>query len=377
MAAFKGGQLVRSQIPPNTIRSLPPRRGDSTQGHCIERPSVVFARGLRESNCGRGAMPVAPNTMSWRAARLPALSLIGCITAFAPVAIAVTPSDTTSATAQAVRLDPPPRSFSLIATGDVLTEALVTFAAAGFGASTGARYNFAPLFAPVTGMLSSADIAICHMEMPIGAPGDRPGVYGHSPFGGNLILAPYEIADGLRRAGFDRCSTASNHSNDLAEYGIDTTLAALDASGLTHVGTARSPAEAGIEAIVVNSVRLVHLAYTRYSNTVLPTEPWHVDFCGISGAGSRRCQRRAQCRCRRRGRQSAPLEGTDVDSGPRRSTVRRRSHQPGPHRPGRRTRTACDSTCGAGQRNMGVLERWQFHLGNGHVSRQVQRPTYT
>ncbi len=116
------------------------------------------------------------------------------------------------------------------------------------------------------------------MEMPIGAPGERPGVYGHSPFGGNLILAPYEIADGLRRAGFDRCSTASNHSNDLLEPGIDTTLAALDDAGITHVGTARSPAEASSEMIVVNGVRLVHLAYTRYSNTVLPAEPWRLNF---------------------------------------------------------------------------------------------------
>jgi Bacterial capsule synthesis protein PGA_cap len=184
----------------------------------------------------------------------------------------------TSATQPAVRLATPPRSFSLIATGDVLTESLVTSAAATQAAGTVARYDFAPLFAPVTAMLSSADIAICHMEMPIGAPGDRPGVYGRSPFGGNLILAPYEIAEGLRRAGFDRCSTASNHSNDLAEPGIDTTLAALDSAGITHVGTARSPAEAATSIITVNGVRLAHLAYTRYSNTVLPGEPWRVNF---------------------------------------------------------------------------------------------------
>jgi poly-gamma-glutamate synthesis protein (capsule biosynthesis protein) len=101
-----------------------------------------------------------------------------------------------------------------VATGDVLTESLVMSAAAGFVTSNGDRFAFAPLFARVSAIIASADLAICHMEMPIGATGERPGEYGRSPFGGNLILAPYEIADGMRRTGFDRCSTASNHSND-------------------------------------------------------------------------------------------------------------------------------------------------------------------
>lgn len=184
----------------------------------------------------------------------------------------------TSTPSPAVRLTPPARTFSLVATGDVLTESLVTSAAAAHATGAGERFNFAPLFGPVAAMISSADIAICHMEMPIGAPGDRPGVYGRSPFGGNLILAPYEIAEGLRRTGFDRCSTASNHSNDLGEPGIATTLAALDSVGITHAGTARSPAESTPAILTVNGIRVAQLVYTRYSNTVLPSDPWRVNF---------------------------------------------------------------------------------------------------
>jgi poly-gamma-glutamate synthesis protein (capsule biosynthesis protein) len=93
-----------------------------------------------------------------------------------------------------------------------------------------------------------------------------------------LILAPYEIAGDLRRVGFDRCSTASNHSNDLGEPGIDATLAALDAAGITPAGTARTANEATTKLITVNGVKLAHLAYTRYSNTVLPADPWRVNF---------------------------------------------------------------------------------------------------
>lgn len=178
----------------------------------------------------------------------------------------------------AVRLDPPLRSFSLVATGDVLTESPVTMAAAAFATGTAAQFDFAPVFGPITPMLSSVDIAICHMEMPIGTPGQRIGVYGRSPFGGNLILAPYEIADGLHRAGFDRCSTASNHSNDLGVPGIDSTLAALDAAGISHAGTASSPAGSSPSIMTVNGVRLAHLSYTRYSNTVLPADPWRINY---------------------------------------------------------------------------------------------------
>ena len=206
----------------------------------------------------------------------------------------------------ATRLDPPPRSFNLVATGDVLTESVVNDNAA-LAAGPGARFDSRPLFAPITTMLSGADIAICHMEMPIGAPGERPGVYGHSPFGGNLILAPYEIAAGLRRAGFDRCSSASNHSYDLAETGIASTLAALDAVGISHVGTARFPSESALDIVTVNGVRLAHLAYTRYSNTVLPRDPWRVELRVVTRPGR---SRRQHCSSRRRGgcrRQPAPV----------------------------------------------------------------------
>ena len=236
----------------------------------VKNEHIPFSAKQRSSNLG---------AVTRRVARLMSLSPVACMAmAVLSATTAATESVVTSATKPAVRMATPPRSFSLAATGDVLTESLVTSAAEAQAAGTAARYNFAPLFAPVTDLLSSVDIAICHMEMPIGAPGARPGVYGRSEFGGNLILAPYEIADGLRRAGFDRCSTASNHSNDLGESGIDTTLAALDSAGLAHAGTARSPAEAAVNIVSVNGVRLAHLAYTRYSNTALPDEPWHVNF---------------------------------------------------------------------------------------------------
>lgn len=181
-----------------------------------------------------------------------------------------------AASSDARREQPPLRTFSLAATGDVLTEGTVVAAAASY-AIPGARYDFGPVFAPIAPILQAADLAICHMEIPIGGPSDRPGIYGPSPYGGNLLLAPYEVAAGLRATGFDRCSTSSNHSIDLGVGGIDSTLDALDASGVTHVGTARTPVEAGVSTFVVNGVRVAHLAYTTSLNTN-PTDAFRLNY---------------------------------------------------------------------------------------------------
>lgn len=179
--------------------------------------------------------------------------------------------------APAARVDPPGRTLTVAATGDILPENLVLQAGARAAAGTGARYDFAPLFAPVAPLVQWADLAICHVETPIGSPGERPGVYGRSPFGGNRLLTPYEMADALRRTGFDRCSTASNHSYDLADAGVVSTLAALDDAGLGHSGTARTPEEAVPAVFAVNGVRVAHLAYTWGLNTDPPSQPWIVN----------------------------------------------------------------------------------------------------
>jgi poly-gamma-glutamate capsule biosynthesis protein CapA/YwtB (metallophosphatase superfamily) len=128
----------------------------------------------------------------------------------------------------------------------------------------------------VTPLIFAASLAICHEEIPIGYPGAFAGVYGRSPYGGNLLLAPYEIAPALKQAGFDRCTTSSNHSNDVGTPGIDSTLDVLDSMGISHVGTARTPAESAIALFTVNGVRVAHLGYTNYSNTVRPPS-WEVN----------------------------------------------------------------------------------------------------
>lgn len=182
-----------------------------------------------------------------------------------------------TARSPATRLDPPGRSVSVIAGGDVLTESRVRSAAATDGAVTGLRFDFGPMFGELRPVIETADLAICHMEIPVGAPGGPYGYAGRSPFGGNRLLAPYEVAEGLRDVGFDRCSTASNHSNDVGAPGIASTIDALNSVGISVVGTARSVDEAAVTGFEVNRVEVAHLSYTTYSNTVLPAEWWRVN----------------------------------------------------------------------------------------------------
>lgn len=207
-------------------------------------------------------------------------ALVASLSALALGALAVPavradePIDDTPAVAQ--RLAPPMRSFTLLGVGDLLTEAPVNRAAAA-SAPVGARYDFAPLFAPIADIVQAADLAICHMEIPITAPGGKVGWVGKSPYGPNLLAAPHEVAGGLAATGFDRCSTASNHSWDLGAEGVRTTLEALDGAGIGHAGTARSPAEAGVHLFEVNGVRVAHLSYARNSNTGFPREAWRLN----------------------------------------------------------------------------------------------------
>lgn len=94
------------------------------------------------------------------------------------------------------------------------------------------------MFAGVKPVVSGADLAICHMETIYGRDG--------GPFTGYpSFKSPPEVAAALKDAGYDSCSTASNHTLDDGADGVRRTLGAMDAVGLRHTGSARSAAEAG------------------------------------------------------------------------------------------------------------------------------------
>ena len=166
-------------------------------------------------------------------------------------------------------------SFTLAVSGDILPHSRLWQGAKrnAIANSTtnqsGDGYDFRPMFALVKPILSSVDLAICHLETPIAPPDEELSTF---PFFG----VPSEITDALAYAGYDRCSTASNHAMDRGTRGIDTTLNALDRVGISHTGMARTPSEINPKLIFVNGIAIAHMSYT-FSYNGLPAangETW-------------------------------------------------------------------------------------------------------
>jgi len=168
---------------------------------------------------------------------------------------------------------PAPRTFTVAFTGDVLSHRGVTRRAAANAAREGG-YDYRPMFAAVRPILSAADLAICHLETPLSR--DNASLSGFP-----LFNVPFQLAAALADAGYDSCSTASNHALDARADGIAATLEQLDRAGIGHVGTARTPEEAAVPRLYrVQGVTVGHLSYTFGVNGLtLPTsQPWLVNL---------------------------------------------------------------------------------------------------
>ncbi|MGH3623736.1 MAG: CapA family protein, partial [Sciscionella sp.] len=160
-----------------------------------------------------------------------------------------------------------PAGFTVVASGDILVHPAVTAQAEADG---GGRRDYDRILAGVAPVVSSADLAICHLETPI-APAGGP-FHGYPTFS-----VPPEIATAIAHTGYDTCSTASNHTLDEGAAGVRRTLDALDRAGVAHTGSARSAAEAARPLILrANGVKVAQLSYTFGFNGIAlpPGKPW-------------------------------------------------------------------------------------------------------
>jgi poly-gamma-glutamate synthesis protein (capsule biosynthesis protein) len=113
-------------------------------------------------------------------------------------------------------------------------------------------------------------LALCHVEVPMGA--GPPSPYPR-------LNAPAELAAAIAWTGWDACDTASNHTLDKGQPGLDSTLRALDAAGVRHTGSARSPGEARrILLLEARGLRIALLAYTDSTNGLPLPYAWSVNL---------------------------------------------------------------------------------------------------
>jgi poly-gamma-glutamate synthesis protein (capsule biosynthesis protein) len=159
------------------------------------------------------------------------------------------------------------QQVTLLFTGDVLPHTpVVTNAARNAG---GEGHDFFPMFRDVAPVVSAVDLAVCHLEVSLGVPGVTSSAFPR-------LAAPAALADGLAAAGFEACSTASNHSFDFGEAGVVSTIASLDGAGLAHTGTATGPAHMNGIVFSLDQLSIGHASYTYWLNGLnLPADkPW-------------------------------------------------------------------------------------------------------
>ncbi|MEO9139143.1 MAG: CapA family protein [Jatrophihabitans sp.] len=164
---------------------------------------------------------------------------------------------------------PPARTATILGSGDVLIHPALWQQAHRDAGGNG--YDFGPMYASVAPDTRDADLSICEMETPLAPP--------TGPFRGwPDFNAPPQVLTALKGAGYDSCTTASNHSLDQGYEGVQRTLDELDAAGLKHTGSARSEAEAAKPLIFTlpNGVRIGQLAYAFGFNGIPKPagQPW-------------------------------------------------------------------------------------------------------
>jgi poly-gamma-glutamate synthesis protein (capsule biosynthesis protein) len=187
-----------------------------------------------------------------------------------------TASSSTSATPAASTAAP--RTVTLVANGDLLWHNTVWMSAQAEAKRTGKGidgFDFDPMFAALKPIISAADVAICHEEVPFSAKG---GPYKNYP----VFAAPPEIATWIKSMGWDACTNASNHSVDAGVSGLVRTDTFLDQAGVAHVGTFRSAAERAVPVIYTTSngvkVGIVSGTYGLNGFTLPSDQKWAVSF---------------------------------------------------------------------------------------------------
>ncbi len=175
---------------------------------------------------------------------------------------------------QRVPAKPKRTSVTVVMNGDLLWHNTLWFGAREDARRRGhGGYDFAPLLAGMKPVIASADMAICHEEVPLAPSG---GPYRNYP----LFAAPPHVVKAIVATGYDVCTTASNHAIDQGFAGLRRTLDDLDRAKIPHVGTARTKAESERPMIFTTKegVKIAIVAATFSLNGLAMPEgkPWAV-----------------------------------------------------------------------------------------------------
>ena len=126
------------------------------------------------------------------------------------------------------------------------------------------------LMAEIAPLMAAADFSTVNLETVVGSLPEE-DAYPGKIF---LIQSPPIVGDALDAAGVDAVMLGNNHTNDWQDRGVVTTLAALDAAGIPHVGAGMTTADAqrgrrfDVEGRSVAVVSLSGLSGDRFNSSL-------------------------------------------------------------------------------------------------------------
>ncbi len=133
-------------------------------------------------------------------------------------------------------------------------------------------HDYSGYFDNVADYVSAADYAVVNLETPLGG----------KPYSGYpCFCAPDSYAAELKKAGFDMCLTANNHTLDRRHKGLVRTLDMLDSMKIDHIGTYRNKAERDSLITTIKNIKgflIGFLNYTYGTNGIPVTGDVHVNF---------------------------------------------------------------------------------------------------
>lgn len=164
-------------------------------------------------------------------------------------------------------------TFTVVLSGDVLLHTGTWESAEADAAALGEDgLDFAPMFASMKPVVEDADLAICHMETPLASPA---GPFENYP----VFSAPPQVLRGLKKTGYDACTTASNHSVDKGFEGLTRTIRTFRRNQLPFSGTAATRRQARSTPFVdAAGLKVALLSYTYGTNGMPVDEPWSVNL---------------------------------------------------------------------------------------------------
>jgi poly-gamma-glutamate capsule biosynthesis protein CapA/YwtB (metallophosphatase superfamily) len=117
-------------------------------------------------------------------------------------------------------------------------------------------YDYTPCFQYLEQDIASADYAVVNLECPLAG---RP--YSGYP----AFSAPADYAKQLKKSGFDLFLTANNHCLDRRDRGLVSTVNALDALEIPHIGTYADASAREAQVPFITDIKGVKFAFLNYT----------------------------------------------------------------------------------------------------------------